>query len=1077
MLEILYGPDRSANSAAVLRRICENAARGVEGQILIVPEQYSHETERALCACGGDTISRYAEVLSFTRLAARAFSACGGVCEEYLDENGRILTLYLAAQRVREQLKFYAAVMTRPDFLKQLGTLMEELLTSCIAPDALHQAARRLTGRLAQKVTELALLYESYLSVCKTGRGDPVTRQMRLLDILDETEFLDGRTVFFDGFSDFTALQKRLIGAILAHAADVSVSALTDGSHFAAAQTGGRTAQELCGMARRQGIEVRRQRVEASEERAPAVQAWLEGLFFGGRPSQEDPDGVALIQADSVQAACACAARMVRTGAAEGLRYRDFAIALTDEAAYAQPLQTLLARAGIPVYYAGTRALLQKPPAAALLAAMQASLRYEPGPLFSFLKSDFSPLSAEECDTLEQYAYYWGVRGTRWEEPWQMHPRGLGEQMTPEDERTLAAINDLRARAIAQISDLRRRLRGAAQVGDQVRAVVSFLEDTAFAERLYAQQERLHTQQEAQRAQEYGQLGDALIETLEQLDRVLHDAALEPESFVQLFSMLLANGKVGTIPAVCDAVLVTTLPMLRHRSSHTLLVLGADEGLLPSFTEPGGLLADVERQKLRALGVELAPGGETAMEREMSWICAAFCAARERAVLVTAAQQPSFLYTRTAALFPAMQAARAETLPFFPDCAAAACAALHQPVLPQELPPAVRAEAQTLRVRSEYRPADMSGGAVRALYGQTLQLSASKIDRFAACRYAYFLQYGLRAKPWKQASFDAPLFGTFVHYVLEHTVRDAQQQGGFARLSDEQTLALAGRHMDAYLQTYLPQLTMQGSREVYLSARNRQEAAAVVLDVARELRMSQFQPVAEELRFADGGALPPITYRAKAGTGRLTGVVDRVDVYEYGGVTYFRIIDYKTGRKDFDFTELLYGGNLQMLLYMFALQNGADTRRMQPAGTLYVPGRFDMVKLDPGEDTEKAGQLRANQLRRKGLVLRDEAILQAMEPAADAPQYLPGEDGRVSAGQMRQLEDYVNKKVTGMVDAIFSGAVAPDPVERGPDVSACTYCDYASVCHKDAGAVAPRRMRAVKPEEFWAELERSGAHG
>ena len=171
MLELLHGPDRTANSMELLARICENAAHGVAGQILIVPEQYSHETERALCERGGDTISRYAEVLSFTRLASRVFSVCGGVCEEYLDENGRILTLYLAAQQVREQLKFYAAVMTRPDFLKQLGALMEELLTSCVTPDALHAAAARLEGRLAQKITELALLYESYLSVCKTGRG------------------------------------------------------------------------------------------------------------------------------------------------------------------------------------------------------------------------------------------------------------------------------------------------------------------------------------------------------------------------------------------------------------------------------------------------------------------------------------------------------------------------------------------------------------------------------------------------------------------------------------------------------------------------------------------------------------------------------------------------------------------------------------------------------------------------------------------------------------------------------------------------------------------------------------------
>ena len=191
MLELLHGPDRTANSMELLEQICRNAKSGVSGQILIVPEQYSHETERALCMHGGETISRYAEVLSFTRLATRVFSVYGGVCEEYLDENGRILTLYLAAQQVREQLKFYAAVMTRPDFLKQLGTLMEELLTSCITPDALHAAAARLEGRLAQKITELALLYESYLSVCKTGRGDPVTRQMRLCELLDETEFLD----------------------------------------------------------------------------------------------------------------------------------------------------------------------------------------------------------------------------------------------------------------------------------------------------------------------------------------------------------------------------------------------------------------------------------------------------------------------------------------------------------------------------------------------------------------------------------------------------------------------------------------------------------------------------------------------------------------------------------------------------------------------------------------------------------------------------------------------------------------------------------------------------------------------
>ena len=106
MLHLLTGPDRQANTAHVIETICARARAGIGGQILIVPEQYSFETEQALCRTGGDTISRYAEVLSFTRLAARVFSIYGGVSERYLDEGGRLLCLYLAAERMKTQIKY-----------------------------------------------------------------------------------------------------------------------------------------------------------------------------------------------------------------------------------------------------------------------------------------------------------------------------------------------------------------------------------------------------------------------------------------------------------------------------------------------------------------------------------------------------------------------------------------------------------------------------------------------------------------------------------------------------------------------------------------------------------------------------------------------------------------------------------------------------------------------------------------------------------------------------------------------------------------------------------------------------------
>ena len=203
---------------------------------------------------------------------------------------------------------------------------------------------------------------------------------------------------------------------------------------------------------------------------------------------------------------------------------------------------------------------------------------------------------------------------------------------------------------------------------------------------------------------------------------------------------------------------------------------------------------------------------------------------------------------------------------------------------------------------------------------------------------------------------------------LEH-LREAQAQGGFAALTDAQVAALTERCMDACMQTYLPQGDARASREGYLSTRNRQEAAAVVLDVARELRLSQFTPAAEELTFAPGGQMPPIVYHASRGDGLLTGKIDRVDTYEKDGTTYFRIVDYKTGRKDFSYTDLLYGKDLQMLLYLFALQENQKKagHPMQPAGALYVPGRCDMIRLEPGEDVGEADAERRKQLRRKGL--------------------------------------------------------------------------------------------------------------
>ena len=91
MLRLMIGRAGCGKTTELLRRLVE--AGKSRPQILLVPEQQSHEMERALCRVGGDGASLYGEVLSFSRLANRIFLAAGGMGEPELDQGGRVLLI------------------------------------------------------------------------------------------------------------------------------------------------------------------------------------------------------------------------------------------------------------------------------------------------------------------------------------------------------------------------------------------------------------------------------------------------------------------------------------------------------------------------------------------------------------------------------------------------------------------------------------------------------------------------------------------------------------------------------------------------------------------------------------------------------------------------------------------------------------------------------------------------------------------------------------------------------------------------------------------------------------------------
>ena len=225
-------------------------------------------------------------------------------------------------------------------------------------------------------------------------------------------------------------------------------------------------------------------------------------------------------------------------------------------------------------------------------------------------------------------------------------------------------------------------------------------------------------------------------------------------------------------------------------------------------------------------------------------------------------------------------------------------------------------------------------------------MSASRIDKVSSCHFAYFMQYGLRARERTPAGFDAAQVGTFLHYVLEHVTRAAVDRGGFAQVGREELEELTDQAVRQYMDASLPSFDKRDARFRYLFRRLRRTVGVIVENVAEELAASDFVPVAFELGFGDGGDLPAISVQTAGASLTVTGKVDRVDGWLKDGRLYLRVVDYKSGKKAFDLGDVRHGLNIQMLLYLFTLEREGGAlfgREIVPAGVLYLPARDVLV--------------------------------------------------------------------------------------------------------------------------------------
>ncbi len=1087
MLRIISGAARSGKTRRILDEIKNS---GKTGLVLLTPEQGSHEAERALAAHCGAGVNLRAEVLSFTRLCSRVFTELGGSALVVPDRGAKLLIMSQAVAAVAPKLKVYASRERRADFLESLLDAREELARSMTGAERLGELAELAGGSVAEKLGDLSLICAAFDAILAQRLSDPRERLERLADLLPRSAVGAGG-FYIDGFTDFTALELGVIDALLRRGGDITVTLCRDGSednHFAIANA---SFHRLIAMAKERGVPVVTELTNYEDEsRHPALGRLCATLFDRGGAAERDEGCAILTAADSIFSECELAAARVLSWmkAEPGLRWSDIAVAARDFNKYESIAGSVFALYGVPVFSDRREDVTRHGLFALTLAALDvAEGGWRRSDVFRCLKTGLAGLDPDEVGELENYCTTWTIRGeSAWKKEWSMNPRGFSE-LNERDRESLGRINGLRERAAAPLLLLSEKLKNAASGKDIAAAVYEYLSAARLPEQLAERAAELR-KSDAASADALIRDWELMVSLLEQLAGTLGEAELDPAEGVKLFELLISRATGGSIPTALDSVSFGELTRLRGRRVKKLIILGAEEGSLPMLTAAGGVFSRDERRLLAELGLELSTVQDEELCREFSSIYLALSAVSETlCVSWQAASAPSFLVNRVQAVCGAEPLSGAALRAW---AAAEASEPLFRLALSGDASPeaeaarAISAELWHGRYEQAAEAVNAPRGSlgqtsVRELYGEQFKLTASKVEKFSVCRFAYFMRYGLRAKERAASAIDAPEFGNFVHYVMENMAREAGEKGGFRVIGVDESLKLAEKYVKKYVIEVMNGFEGKSGRFRYLFERLRSSVMNIARDVAEEFMSSSFDPLDFELDFSRHGDLPAIEVDCGEVSLELEGKVDRVDGWVDGESLYLRVADYKTGRTKFSLSDVWYGKGIQMLIYLFALEREAGERYggrpIVPAGVLYSPAKDVLLAMPRGSSDEEIAKARRKLLARTGIILNDPAVIEAMEHGEE-PVRIPvsfkkgvASGSLAGAEQLGKLAIHVENTLREMGRELRAGSIPANPLRNSAE-DPCAYCEFASACDFREDVDKARIKARIKDDEFWGRL-------
>ncbi len=1086
MIKIIEGTLFSGAHEYIKGKIGENVTRGVR-TYLIVPEQQTLNTESELAEYLPPSAPLHFEVTNFTRFSDTTARAVGGVKLPLCDRTTKRLIMWRALSNISRELtmtggkeissglvdRALLAVMT----FESYGTSAGELILAANRLD-------RDNARLVSKLTDGAKILTEYKRILGENYSDSADElEITRRTIEERGSFLSGAEFFIEGFTSFTEGQYRLISS-LSRICSVSV-ALPLPKHKRDAfeyKEIAKTYRRLQADADEEGVEKKLIRTTDSIP-CELIYECVNLLWQTGGKIHEEieyTDEVSLYECATPYEECDFVASDIRRRILEGASFRDIAIITGNNEAYDGILDLSLSRYDIPYFASRSSAIESFLPIRLIYSALEVILGgWRMEDVIAYAKCTPSLISREECDIFELYVNMWGISGEAFyrEGLWNMNPDGYTTRHSSDMGERLISINATRDRIIAPLRTLDERFGYAKCVKDYAEALYGFLLEISLYDMINAHRLELIALEEGERAYEYSKLSRSINSSLDTLVRVAGDSPISRDEFYSLLKVAFSGVSIGTLPLYYDTVSIGSADMIRLHDKKHIYIIGANRGIFPRSAADEGYLSDKDKSILSSLGLPITDERELAGAKEMFIFIRAMAYAEE-SVTISYSKKSASLgdLTPSDAVKRLIAISDKRISPIAPPKRAEAkihnerSAIYEFPSLSGLEYEAVRAllyeRGQGALLERLSSPIDLlnidtGGEVITSAHEGPLALTQSRLDDFRACPLLYFLKYDLRLRSEDKAELDTRNVGTFIHAVLEDFFLRVRNENIPIDTIDEGMMRDMIRTASAkFVQSINDGNTELSRRDEVLIERLCRVSLPVVSEMCRELKGSLFVPTYFELKLednAEGRPSPARFYDEDGGEVSVYGTIDRVDTYKTDDELYVRVIDYKTGSKEFSPADLKEGKNLQMFLYLKAIVESDDKLFLRelgahegkaplPASVIYIRCSVGKIKADSPSDVE-AKLEKVNS--RRGMILHDEAVISATGIPYSPARF--NKNGSVNASykdNVYTLEgwgDHMNtigSFISATAKRIRRGDIRPTPDKKG----ACLYCHYRDIC-------------------------------